>query len=449
MSDKKSLPVRTKLGFGICDLGGNLFFTIMGFYLLNFMTDVVGLAAGLAGTALMIGKIWDAVTDPAVGALSDRTTTRWGRRRPYMFVGAIFLFIFMILMFMNPHLPSQWALFTWVAIMYCLLNTAYTLVNIPYGALTPELTDDFNERTSLNGYRMSSAVVGTLLGALLVFPIVHLFGSPDLGWPAMGGIMGAVMMIVAFITIFSVKENPSPAAKTGPGILKSYVQVLRQKVFLQALFPWALHITGVTVIQAAIVYYFRYIYHNEGAFQIALGILLVSALVFIPVWVKISQRIGKKLSYNIGMGIFAVVVIIFFAVGHLFGVGFAYVIMAIAGIGFATQYVMPFAIVPDVVENDYAENGTKREGIYYGLWTFTSKVGQAFAIALTGWILTAFGYVPHAAQSATSILGIRLLVGPVPALFFVIGIVILSFYPINQKYYEGIVAKVKARESDA
>ncbi|HUX21965.1 MAG TPA: MFS transporter, partial [Spirochaetia bacterium] len=153
MSEKASLPLRTKLGFGICDLGGNLFFTIVGFYLLYFMTDVVGLAAGLAGTALMIGKIWDAVTDPAVGALSDRTTTRWGRRRPYMFVGAILLFLFMIVMFINPHLASQGALFVWVAIMYCLLNTAYTLVNIPYGALTPELTDDFNERTSLNGYR--------------------------------------------------------------------------------------------------------------------------------------------------------------------------------------------------------------------------------------------------------------------------------------------------------
>ncbi|HUX22824.1 MAG TPA: MFS transporter, partial [Spirochaetia bacterium] len=269
----------------------------------------------------------------------------------------------------------------------------------------------------------------------------------DMGWPIMGGIMGAVMMVSAFITIFTVKERQGQRIEGGPGILKSYFQVLKQKVFLQALFPWALHITGVTVIQAAVVYYFRYIYHNESAFQIALGILLVSALVFIPVWVQISKRIGKKLSYNIGMGIFAVVVIIFFAVGHRFGVGFAYIIMAIAGIGFATQYVMPYAIVPDVVENDYAENGTKREGIYYGLWTFTSKVGQAFAIALSGWVLSAFGYVPNVAQSATSILGIRLLIGPVPALLFIGGIVILSFYPINRKYYEGIVAKVNERNA--
>lgn len=139
------LPFWTKLGFGICDLGGNLFFTMMGFYLLFFMTDVVGLAAGLAGTALMVGKIWDAVTDPTVGYISDQTRTRWGRRRPYMFIGSFFLFITMVLMFTAPGYESQAQLFIWAAVMYCLLCTAYTLVNIPYGALTPELTTDYNE----------------------------------------------------------------------------------------------------------------------------------------------------------------------------------------------------------------------------------------------------------------------------------------------------------------
>jgi len=447
VSETKPLSLRTKLGFGICDLGGNLFFTIMGFYLLNFMTDTIGLAAGLAGTALMIGKIWDAVTDPAVGSISDRTVSRWGRRRPYMFVGAILLFIFMIVMFVNPHIRSAGGLFIWVALMYCLINTAYTLVNIPYGALTPELTDDFNERTSLNGYRMSSAVVGTLMGALLVPMLTGLFVNPDIGWPFMGGVMGLVMMLAAFVTVFSIRENPARQTQSHAGIIASYLQVLRQKVFLQALLPWALHITGVTIIQAAVIYYFRYIYHDEGAFQIALGILLVSALIFIPVWVRISRRIGKKLSYNLGMGIFAIAVMVFFAAGHLLGIVFAYAVMAVAGIGFATQYVMPYAIVPDVVEYDYAENGTRREGVYYGLWTFTSKVGQALAIALNGWILTAFGYVPNAAQSPTAMLGIRLLIGPVPALFFIVGIVVLSFYPINRTYYEAIVQKVRERNA--
>lgn len=364
-----------------------------------------------------------------------------------MFVGAILLFIFMIIMFINPHFASQGALFVWVAVLYCLLNTAYTLVNIPYGALTPELTSDFHEQTSLNSFRMSSAVVGTLLGALLVFPLTGLFKNPDIAWPFMGGVMGLVMMSVAFVTVFTIRENPNRKPVVHTAIIKSYFQVLRQKVFLQALFPWALHITGVTIIQAGIVYYFTYIYHNKGAFQIALGILLVSALIFIPVWVQISKRIGKKLSYNFGMGIFAVMVLVFFAFGQRFGVGFAYILMAIGGIGFATQYVMPYSIIPDVVENDYAENGQRREGIFYGLWTFTSKVGAALAIAATGWILSAFGYVPDVTQSATSILGIRLIVGPIPAILFTGGIVILSFYPINQKYYEKIAEKVRQRDA--
>lgn len=442
---RERLPLRIKLGFGICDLGGNLFFTIMGFYLLYFMTDIVKLGAALAGTALMVGKIWDAVTDPAVGTFSDRTNTRWGRRRPYMFVGAITLFIFMILMFVNPHLGTQGALFVWVAVMYCLLNTAYTLVNIPYGALTPELTEDFNERTALNGYRMSSAVVGTLLGAALVLPLTGLFKNPDIGWPFMGAVMGGIMMAVTFITIFAVREKPGARATTSAGIIKSYLQILKQKTFLQALFPWAFHITGVTIIQGALLYYFQYIYKDAGAFQIALLLLLVSSLVFIPVWVKVSKSIGKKLSYNIGMAFVAVMVVVLFVFGHHLGTTFAFVVMGLAGIGFATQYVMPYAILPDVVEYDYAESGVRREGQYYGLWTFTSKVGQAFAIALNGWILSAFGYVPNVAQSPQSIMAIRLLVGPVPAVFFVAGVIVLSFYPINAAFYEKIVQKIRSR----
>ena len=125
------LTLRTKLGFGIGDLGGNLFFTIMGFYLLYFFTDVVGLVPALAGTALMIGKVWDAITDPITGYYSDRTRTRWGRRRPYMFVGAIASFFSMIMIFTPVALSSQMKLFIYFTFVYCLLNTAYTLVTSP------------------------------------------------------------------------------------------------------------------------------------------------------------------------------------------------------------------------------------------------------------------------------------------------------------------------------
>jgi GPH family glycoside/pentoside/hexuronide:cation symporter len=446
------LTRKIKLGFGVGDLGGNLFFTIIGFYLLNFLTDSFGLAAGAAGTALFIGKMWDAVTDPAVGYLSDRTHSKWGRRRPYMAVGAVFLFVFMILMFSSPNITSQPGKFAWVATIYCLLNTAYTLVNIPYSALTPELTGDFDERTTLNGYRMSFAVVGTLIGAGAFLPLVGVFGGGSTGFIITGAVMGAIMALVTMITVMTVKEQLGAPVKSNVHIIRSYLQVMGMKSFLTILLPYACHITGITIIQASLIYFFRYIYGEEGLFSIALLFLLVMCLALIPVWVVVSRTIGKKMSYNIGMLIFLVAVVVFFFVGHLLPVWFSFVVFAVAGIGYATNYVMPYSIVPDVVEYDFAKTGSRREGVFYGMLLFSSKVGQAFALALTGWILAAFQYVqPTEAvavppQSATAILGIRLLTGPIPALFFLIGVIIMSFYPISRAVYDEIMEKVERRE---
>src|SRR5512145_3024310 len=157
------LSVGTKLGYGICDLGGNLFFTAMGFWSLYYLTDTVGIPAAAAGFAVMIGKIWDAATDPMMGFLSDRTRSRWGKRRPYLLFGAVPLFLCMWFFFTNPRIADPTLATIWAAVALCLLNTAYTVVNIPYGSLTPELTTDYHERSSLNGFRFGSASFGTLL----------------------------------------------------------------------------------------------------------------------------------------------------------------------------------------------------------------------------------------------------------------------------------------------
>ncbi len=447
------LPLGVKIGFGIGDLGGNLFFTIMGFYLLHYLTDSFGLAAAAAGTAVALGKVWDAVTDPAVGYLSDRTRTRWGRRRPYMAVGAVLLFVFMILMFADPGIASDAGKFIWALVIYCLLNTAYTLVNIPYGSLTPELTGDFDERTTLNGYRMSFAVVGTLIGAGAMLPLVAAFGGGPSGWVVTGAIMGAVMALATFVTVVVVREQLGTPVAARVRIIRSYLEVVRQKPFLTVLVPYALHMTGIAIIQASLIYFFRYIYEAEDLFVLALLCLLVACLVFIPIWVRVSRVVGKKRAYNLGMALFAAAVIVFFFVGTALPVWFAFVVFTIAGIGYSTNYVMPWSLVPDAVEYDFAEHGTRREGIFYGMWTFVSKLGSAFGLGLTGWILALFGYIEPGVvgfdpvQPASAILGIRLLTGPVPAVFFIAGIVVLGFYPINREAYAEIMRKVAERQS--
>ena len=449
----KRLTMKTKLGFGVGDLGGNLFFTMIGFYLMSFLTDTVMLGAALAGAAAWIGKICDAITDPTVGFLSDRTRTKWGRRRPWMFAGAIFLFFTMILQFTNPNLShNQVVLFIWMALAFCLLTTAYTMVNIPYCALIPELTSDFHERTVLNAYRTIFAIFGTVLGSIGVTSLLGFFPNANFGWTMTGMIMGAVMTITALITVFTVREARDPATIPLPknGVFKEYWTAFRQKPVAFALFPWMCNITGVTVIQGALKYYFKYIYKNEGAFTIAMAFMLGATFIFTPICAIVSKKIGKKLTYIIGTGIFAAAVLAFFFVGNGRGVEIMYATMALAGVGLSTQYVLPYSIVPDIVDYDYANSGQKREGIYFSMWTFMSKVGQAFALLVCGVTLAIFGYVPDVAQTPLSTLGIRLLVGPVPVVIFVTGMVILLFYPITRKYYDTVIKpKVEARERGA
>lgn len=440
------LPMKTKLGFGIGDLGGNLFFTIIGFYLLYFLTDVAVLAPALAGTAMMVGKIWDAVTDPMVGYLSDRTVSKWGRRRPYIFYGSFALWASMVVMFLYPAAENQIMLFLWASLVYCLLNTAYTLVNIPYSALLPELTGDYHQRTVLAGYRMSFAVVGTFVGAAGVLPIVGMFGSDRIGWPVMGFVMGAIMAVTALTTFAAIREPYGKPSGDGAGFFKTYGKALTTKVFGLALYPYIFHMTGVTIIQGALLYYFTYIYEAKEMFQVALLFLLATSILFIPFWVMVSKRIGKKHTYNIGMGLLIAVVMMFFFTGHLNPVWYSFILLGIAGIGFSTHYVMPHAILPDVVEYDYAHHGIRREGVFYSLWTFSSKVGQAVAIGLSGWILSLFGYLPNVTQTESARFGIRLLCGPVPGFFFLIGILVLSRYPITRDYYEKLRAMILERE---
>jgi len=427
---------KIKFGFGIGDLGGNMFFTVIGFYLLFYLTDIVRLPAVLAGTVLMIGKIWDAVTDPVTGYVSDRTVSRWGRRRPYMFIGSILTFVGMALLFSSPHITEPFPLFLIMTLFFCLVSLAYTLVNIPYAALLPELSPDFDQRTILTGYRMSFAVLGTLAGAALVIPIVNLFSTAQRGWFAMGAFMGFIMMLSAMATIFMVKEPIRTKREKGSGFIRTYIEALGHKVFLKALIPWTLFIGGTTVVQGSLVYFFKYIYKDENLFQIALLSLLLVSLLFIPFWVWASKRLGKRLCYIIGISIMSAGVLLFAFIGGPGKTVFAFLIMAGAGVGLSTHYVMPHSILPDVVEYDAIKSGVRREGVFSSLWTFSSKIGQAVALAVSGLILDLFRYQPDAALEPLTLTGIRLLCGPVPVLFYILGIIVLAGYPITREYYK-------------
>jgi len=446
--EQKKLKLGTKIGFGAADLGGNLFFTAMGFWTLNYLTDTVGLSAAAAGGAVMVGKLWDAVTDPMMGFISDRTRTRWGRRRPYLLFGAVPLALTMWFFFTNPHIGSQAWLTIWAAIALCALNTAYTVVNIPYSSLTPELTKDYHERSSLNGFRFGFAVIGTILGAGAVLPLVGIFGADrSSGFSFMGAILGFLMAVSTLVTFFSVHEpdhshEPKPTEKFFP----TFLAVFRNKPYVILLLTYALNLTALNFVQGILVYYFKYIYRDEALTTLAMILLLVTAMVCIPVSVKVSKRIGKKRTYQICFAILASACLVIYFLGHRLGSGFFLAMMVYAGIGIGFGYVAPWAMVPDTIEFDAVRTGNRKEGAFYGMWTFTSKVGTSLAIALTGLILGAAGYAANLPeQGASALAAIRLIIGPIPAIVFVAATILIERYPIDEKTYQKFMAEHEER----
>lgn len=448
-STGSKLPLSVKLGFGIGDLGGNLFFTAMGFYSLIYLTDTVGLAASLAGIAILIGKFWDAVTDPTMGYISDRTRSRWGRRRPYLLFGALPLLLSMWYFFSAPNYTNaQTTGFLWATLALCLLNTAYTVVNIPYGSLTPEITKDYQERTSLNGFRFSFAVIGTILGAAVVLPIVNLAKNPHAGYSHVGLLFGFIMAATILTTFFAVRETshkdePRPKTK----FFETFLVVFKNKTYMRLAAVYTLNLTGITFVQTMLVYYFKYIYKNEAMTTIAMLLLLGVAMLCVPLSVLVAKRIGKKRTYQLALGILVVSCLAIFFFAHTLGMIFTFCVMVFAGVGIGFGYVPPFAMLPDVVEVDAIQTKTRKEGAYYGMWTFFSKIGVALAAALAGVFLGFAKFVPNVVDQASSALfTIRLMIGPAPALIFLLGIMLIQPYPLDEQKYDAILAQEQQEE---
>ena len=445
-TDKPRLSRRVKLGFGIGDLGGNLFFTAMGFWTLYYLTDIVGINAALAGIAILVGKFWDAITDPMVGFLSDRTRTRWGRRRPYFLFGAPLLLLTAWHFFSAPDFSAnQTAGFIWATVSLCLLNTAYTIVNIPYGSLTPDLTKDFQERTTLNGYRFSFAVIGTILGAAIVQPIVDLAGDPHTGFSIVGLVFGVVMAGTILVTFLNVRESKEAMAeRPKEKFFPTFLAVFKNKTYMKLAAVYTMNLASLTFVQTILVYYFKYIYHDEGMTTIALLLLLGVAMICVPLSVLVAKKLGKKRTYQLALLILAISCLLIFFFAHTVGMTFTLVVMVFAGVGIGFGYVPPFAMLPDVVEVDAVQSKARKDGAFYGMWTFFSKIGVALAGALTGAFLGLAKYVPDAAvQTDATILTIRILIGVVPALIFLGGILLIRNYSLDEQTYNEIMASKK------
>ena len=465
----EKLSFSTKLAYGAGDAGAAITANILAFYLPIFLTDVAGVGAGLAAGVLLIGKVWDAVNDPIVGVLSDRTQNRrWGRRLSWMVYAAIPFGLSYFLQWIVPHFSSdpttnQWGLFGYYVLVGILFNTFFTAVNLPYTALTPELTQDYNERTTLNSFRFTFSIGGSILSIIFVGIITALFPkNPQFQYLIVGLGCAVASVLTLYWCIWGIKNRVLEGERrmpitTQPVSIPFFEQlkiVFSNRPFLYVigiyLFSWlSLQVT------ASIIPYFVLRWMGEPATTISWVILAVqgTALLMLFVWSSISQKVGKKAVYFMGMSLWIIAQAGLFLLqpGQMV---LMYVLAVMAGFGVSTAYLIPWSMLPDVIELDELQTGQRREGIFYSFMVLLQKICLAIAIALVLKSLDWAGYIKPTLENPTPIepdsvlLAIRVAIGPLPTLSLILGMILAYFYPITREVHAEILLKLRERKID-
>ena len=446
----QKLSLRLKFQYGLADLGFALITSAIQFFLLFYYTDVAGIDPALAGLALMVGKLtWDALNDPLFGYWSDRTRSRIGRRRIYMLIGVVPLGFAAWIMFSLPKGLTGAAAFFAVLLSFWLVDTFHTMSSVPYYALTPELTRDYNERASLTSIRMVFSVVGYIMGAALTTLLAGMFQGAGLNmqqaWSATGAIFGVVAVITILTTTLSIRERPELAGEPSklPAV-KAVLTSFKNKPFIQLMIAFILSSFSFTVLTALVPYFIQYQLNMGSQVSFVLLVMLVTIGIFLVPAKLVSDKINKGPTYALGLLIASLAVMTSFFFAHA-PTPMIYVVAAVAGLGFSTQWVCPWSMLPDVVEYDEKMTGERREGIYYGLWAFLTKFTGALGIAVSGWELGLFGYVPNVEQTAHALFGIRLFFAIVPAVVILISLPLLIWYHITRKSHAALVQELATR----
>lgn len=443
------LTRRTKLAYGAGDMAGAVVITLTGFFLQAFLLDVAGLRPAAIGVIFLVSNIWDAVTDPVVGVLSDRTRTRWGAKRPWLLFGAVPFGVAYFLHWLVPDLGPA-GLFAYYLTVALLLKTAFTVVGVPYSALTPALTQDYDERTQLNTYRFSLNLFGSLLAVTLHPVLVGLAGDDVVrGYLFSAGVWGVFIAAVVLITFRGTFERTTPSVPAGFNVFRELTSALQNRAFLLVTGIFLLSWVTLLLVQANLLLFFRYWGGIEVHFT---GIILtfqVSAILSLSLWAALSKRIGKRSVYGLGVLLWALGLVLFFFLppGAVLP---SYALALLIGVGAAVAYLIPWSMLPDVIDDDELRTGERREGIFYGMFVFLQKLGLSLGLAVSSFALDATGYLnpevagEFVAQPDAVLLTLRLLVSFAPAALLLLSLPLAYFYPITRERYAEIRARLDA-----
>lgn len=448
------LSLRTRLAYGAPNFGVAVVGVPILVYLPRFYSDVVGVPVVWIGVAFVLGRVLDAVTDPMVGLLSDRSRSAAGRRRPWIAWGCLPLALLSLALYVPPARVEGPLAIAWIAAIIAGWFLAFTAVMVPYRALGPELTDDYDERTALFSIREGLLVAGTLVaagGPGLVGLVLGLDEGEDerrrFAWYA--AVTAPILIATCLWCAKSVRERFHTAA--GPPA--SAVRVIAQMREAAANRPFVILLSAFVVIALGsglpavlITYFVTYVLHSD-LLPVYLLVYFGIGLACVPVWIRISRTRGKKETWMAAMTVNAG----FFAGVAFVGEGqeLAYgLLVAGSGIGGVAVLALPYAMQADVIDHDELATGERREGLYGGLWSIAEKTAAGAGVGLSMLALDLAGYVPNVEQDELTLMVLRCLYVGVPCACTAVGFLIARHYPLDRAAHERIAAQLDRARAD-
>lgn len=445
----------TKVVFGSGDWSISSFGTLRQIFYAIFLTDAVGLEPRLASFAALLGILWDAINDPLVGLLSDRIRTRWGRRRPFLLFFSIPFGLGFVLLWWAPPWESQIALAVTVSLAYMLSDTFQTFIAVPLYALTPEITLDYDERTTLTTYRMFFNLLASLVTAVAAPAIVDAVlaggATQQQGYLIVSALFGGLATLPLLLIFAVVRERRRTDEELRTDRATPLGEILRLTwrniPFRFATAIYMLNWITFDLVALVLPFFLAYWVASGDLLAKALGLplesavfamLLLTSVVLLPFWMWLAQRWSKHAAYMVGMGLWAIVQLVVFSIqpGQI---TLILILAVLAGVSVSAAHVLPDAIFPDVIEWDELHTGLRREGIYYGVKNFIRKLTGALAIFLALQVLGWFGYqappegATHFTQSPAALTAIRVLIGPFGAALLIGSILAAWFYPLTRQ----------------
>ena len=433
---------RKSFGYAIGDFGINLFFISSMTFLLYFYTDVLGISAGAAAGVLLVARIVDAVTDPIMGAIAERTRTRWGRLRPYLLLGSIPLGVIAVLTFTVPDLDETGRVL-WAYATYVLFGILYTVVTIPYSALTASLTEDYDARTRLSTWRMGCAFAGAAAVTVGMPALVPLFPSEAQGYQAVMALFALLATSVLVITFFSTEEVVQPPAQQQLSWRDSLQAVFANGPLAIVIVLFTLGMLSFTVRQTVAIYYFTYNLGRPDLIGLFFGLGLVVMFAGLPFVPALAARFGKAGAIQVG-ALFTIFSCLGFYLTPASEVQWILFWGCLVALGGAPVAVLGWAMIPDTVEYAQWKHGKRADGAIYASSSFFQKLGKAIGGAGVALALSTVGYVANQEQTPATLEAIKQLLTFVPMGLMTLALVFARFYTLDGKLHQRIREELTA-----